>query len=101
MLSGVSAVHDELARFGLERLKRHLAVSAALFAGPWPAGAIVQITDYLLETAEAFDAEQTRLAGILAEAFTESLLAEEAAGDVVAQSLPYAPWLERHDDARG
>lgn len=98
LVSGLSAVQDELARFALERLERHLAVSAAFLAGPWPPGAIAQITDYVLETAEAFDAEQTRLAGILAEALTESLL-EEAADDAAAQSLPYSPWLERHDGA--
>jgi hypothetical protein len=99
-LSGVSALNEELGRFAKERLERHMKVSSAFLAGPWPAGAIVQMTDYLLETAEAWDAEQTRLAGILADALTESLLAEEVVGRVVAPSLPYSPWLERHDDGR-
>jgi hypothetical protein len=99
-LSGVSALNEELGRFALERLKRHMSVSSAFLAGPWPAGAIVQLTDYVLETAEAWDAEQTRLAGILADALTESLLAEEVVGRVVAPALPYSPWLERHDDTQ-
>jgi hypothetical protein len=98
-LSGVSALNEELGRFAKERLERHMSVSAAFLAGPWPAGAIVQMTDYVLETAEAWDAEQTRLAGILADALTESLLAEELVGRVVAPALPYSPWLGRHDDA--
>ncbi len=100
LLSGVSALNEELSRFAKERFERHMKVTSAFLAGPWPAGAIVQLTDYVLESAEAWDAEQSRLAGILADALTESLLAEEVIGRVVAPALPYSPWLERHDDTR-
>lgn len=99
--AGLRAVNDELGRFATERLKRHMSFSSALFAGPWPAGAVVQMTDYMLESAEAWDEEQTRLAGILADALTESFLAEEVIGRVLTPDLPdlpYSPWLESHDD---
>jgi hypothetical protein len=100
LLSGLGAVNEELARFTVERLKRHMSVASAFLEGPWPAGAFVQMTDYILESAEVWDEEQTRLAGIMADALTESLLAEEVVGRVVAPALPYSPWLERHDDKR-
>lgn len=100
LLSGVSAINEELGRFALERFKRHMTVSSAFLEGPWPAGALVQMTDYVLETAEAWDAEQTRLAGIMADALTESLLAEEVVGRVIAPALPYSPWIERHGKGR-
>jgi hypothetical protein len=95
--AGLRAVTDELGRFATERLQRHMSVSSALFAGLWPAGAIAQMTEYMLESAEAWDEEQTRLAGILADALTESFLAEEVIGRVLTPDLPYSPWLDSHD----
>ena len=99
MMSGVRAVNHELSRFAKERFERHLNVISAMFAGPWPASAMLQMTDYLVESAEAWDAEQSRLAGIMADALTESLLAEEVIGRLAVPALPYSPWLDRHNDA--
>lgn len=76
LLNGLCAVNEELGRFALERVDRHFEVANALLAAPEPGESIRQLADYVFETARAWDAEQSRLIGLLTAVMTETMLAD-------------------------